>query len=286
MKFTFLGTASCEGIPALFCNCPRCAAARALGGKNIRTRAQALIDDNILIDLPPDTLYHFHQNGIEGHKIKHLLITHSHSDHLTPKELHNRGPRRCDNMDAQVLHVWCSKGSYDAITAVSPREDYVQLHLIKPFEPFTVGNYQVTALPANHHNGDEAVIYLIEGEKTLLYALDSGYFLTRCSTISPPTTSNSILPYTIALLRSVCGRTLPGTWAFTGSVCSQKSSARLAWQPKKRFISSAIFRITERRCTPILKTSWGMTACSFPLTAVPLTYKEKITPKAPSHKEV
>ena len=25
-------------------------------------------------------------------------------------------------------------------------------------------------------NGDEAVIYLIEGEKTLLYALDSGYF--------------------------------------------------------------------------------------------------------------
>jgi phosphoribosyl 1,2-cyclic phosphate phosphodiesterase len=176
MKFTFLGTASCEGIPALFCNCPRCAAARALGGKNIRTRAQAMIDDDILIDLPPDTLYHFHQNGIEGHKIKHLLVTHSHSDHLTPKELHNRGPRRCDNMDAQVLHVWCSKGSYDAITAAAPCEDYVKIHLVKPFEPFTVGNYQVTALPANHHNGDEAVIYLIEGEKTLLYALDSGYF--------------------------------------------------------------------------------------------------------------
>ncbi len=176
MKFTFLGTASCEGIPALFCNCPRCAAARVLGGKNVRTRAQAMIDDDILIDLPPDTLYHFQTRGIEGHKLRHLLVTHSHSDHLVPKELHNRGPRRCDNMDVDVLHVWCSKGSYDAITAAAPCEDYVKIHLVKPFEPFTVGKYQVTALPANHHKGDEAVIYLIVGEKTVLYALDSGYF--------------------------------------------------------------------------------------------------------------
>ncbi len=176
MKFTFLGTASCEGVPALFCNCPRCTAAAALGGKNIRTRAQALIDDDILIDLPPDTLYHFHTQGIRGHKIKHLLLTHSHSDHLFPKELHNRGPRRCTDMDADILHVWCSQGSFDAIKAVSPREDYVQLHLIKPFEPFVLGQYRITPLPANHHNGDEAVIYLIEGEKTMLYALDSGYF--------------------------------------------------------------------------------------------------------------
>ena len=176
MKFTYLGTASCEGVPALFCNCPRCAAARALGGKNIRTRTQALLDDDILIDLPPDTLYHFHAHGVEGHKIKHLLITHSHSDHLIPKELHNRGVRRCTDMVTDVLHVYCAKGAYEAICAVEPNENYVQVHLVKPFEPFTVGAYRVTALPANHHPGDDAVIYLIEGAKTVLYALDSGYF--------------------------------------------------------------------------------------------------------------
>ena len=176
MKFTFLGTASCEGIPALFCNCPRCAAARVLGGKNIRTRAQALIDDDILIDLPPDTLYHFQTQGIEGHKIKHLLMTHSHSDHLFPKEIHNRGPKRCSDMEADVLHVWCTKGTFDAFSAVGVREDYVQLHLIRPFEPFMLGKYRVTPLPATHNDAGEPVIYLIEGEKTLLYALDSGYF--------------------------------------------------------------------------------------------------------------
>ena len=105
-----------------------------------------------------------------------MLITHSHSDHLFPKELHNRGPGRCANMAENILHVWCSQGSYDAIKAVAPREDHVQLHLVKPFEPFRIGEYQITPLPANHHNGDEAVIYLIEGERTVLYALDSGYF--------------------------------------------------------------------------------------------------------------
>ena len=51
MKFTYLGTSSCEGIPALFCNCPRCEGARRLGGKNIRTRTQALINEDLLIDL-------------------------------------------------------------------------------------------------------------------------------------------------------------------------------------------------------------------------------------------
>lgn len=176
MKFTFLGTSACEGIPAMFCNCPRCAAARALGGKNIRTRTQALIDDDILIDFPPDTLYHFQMHGIEGHKIKHLLLTHSHSDHLIPAELRNRAPKRCHNMEVDVLHVWCSKDSYELIQAAPPPADYAQLHLVKPFEPFTVGKYQVTALPARHQHGKDPVIYLIEGEKTVLYALDTGYF--------------------------------------------------------------------------------------------------------------
>ena len=81
MKITFLGTAAAEAMPATFCNCKYCIEARRLGGKNIRTRSQTLIDDSLLIDLPADTYFHFIQNGIEGDKISHLLITHSHGDH-------------------------------------------------------------------------------------------------------------------------------------------------------------------------------------------------------------
>ena len=69
MKITFLGTAAAEGFPALFCNCEYCREARRLGGKNIRTRSQCLINENMLVDFPPDTYLHMLQNGIEGDKM-------------------------------------------------------------------------------------------------------------------------------------------------------------------------------------------------------------------------
>lgn len=43
MKITYLGTAAAEGFPAMFCNCEYCREAKKLGGKNIRTRSQAII---------------------------------------------------------------------------------------------------------------------------------------------------------------------------------------------------------------------------------------------------
>ncbi len=176
MKFTYLGTSSCEGIPAVFCNCPRCETARRLGGKNMRTRTQALINDDLLLDFPADTLYHFHQHGIEGHKIKYLLITHSHSDHLYVKDLLCRAPVRSKDLAVDILHVYCAKGAWEKLSAEPLDPAYVALHQISPFETFRIGAYEVTALPARHAPGDEAVIYLIRGEKTILYAHDTGYF--------------------------------------------------------------------------------------------------------------
>lgn len=52
MKIKYLGTAAAEGIPAIFCECANCKRSRMLGGKNIRTRSQAIIDDVLLIDFP------------------------------------------------------------------------------------------------------------------------------------------------------------------------------------------------------------------------------------------
>ena len=58
MKLTYLGTGAAEGWPALFCNCKNCQEAARLGGRNIRTRSQSLINTDLLIDLPPDTYLH------------------------------------------------------------------------------------------------------------------------------------------------------------------------------------------------------------------------------------
>ena len=87
MKIQYLGTAAAEGIPAIFCECENCKKSRIAGGKNIRTRSQALIDDKLLIDFPADTYMHFLKYDVPLAKIKNCLITHSHSDHLYPQEL-------------------------------------------------------------------------------------------------------------------------------------------------------------------------------------------------------
>lgn len=65
MKLTYLGTAAAEGWPAAFCNCDGCRAARRLGGRNIRTRSQALVDDALLLDFPCDAWLHALRQGLD-----------------------------------------------------------------------------------------------------------------------------------------------------------------------------------------------------------------------------
>ena len=65
MRIKYLGTAAAEGIPALFCNCDVCKKAREVGGKEFRTRSQAIIDRKLLIDFPADTLMHMQKYNID-----------------------------------------------------------------------------------------------------------------------------------------------------------------------------------------------------------------------------
>ena len=64
MKLKYYGTAAAEGVPAIWCSCDVCKKSHKYGGRNIRTRSQALVNDRLLIDMPPDTLYHFQYLGL------------------------------------------------------------------------------------------------------------------------------------------------------------------------------------------------------------------------------
>lgn len=176
MKLTFLGTAAAEGMPAVFCNCAYCSEARRLGGKNIRTRSQAIINDDLLIDLPADTYSHFLHNGIRGDRIRQLLITHSHSDHFYPSELAMRSGPFAHDMEQEVLEIYCGQGTFDKLNEEYPEKWGFSANLLKPYVPTQVGAYTVTALPARHYPGDGALFYIIQGERNVLYAHDTGYF--------------------------------------------------------------------------------------------------------------
>ena len=177
MKITYLGTAAAEGFPATFCNCAYCREAKSLRGKNIRTRSQALINDDLLIDLPADTYSHFLNNSIDGDKIKYLLVTHSHSDHFYEKELEMRHGAYAHDMRVDRLSIYCSTGAANILKEIDGIQNYtVDFAALKPFDTATIGNYTITALPAKHFKGDGALFYIISGEKTILYAHDTVFF--------------------------------------------------------------------------------------------------------------
>ncbi len=176
MRFMYLGTAAAEGFPAVFCNCQYCKEARKLRGKNIRTRSQAMINDDLLIDFPADTYHHFLTNNIEGDKIKYLLVTHSHQDHFYYEDLEMRHSPFVHDMRVETLQVYCGKGTYQKLLSYGRVPVGVELHLLEAFQETSVGSYKVTPLPARHYIGDGAVFYLIKDDKTVLYAHNTGYF--------------------------------------------------------------------------------------------------------------
>ncbi len=183
MKITFYGTAAAEAMPALYCYCDHCERARKAGGRNIRTRSQALVNDDLLIDMPPDTYMHVINYGLDLRGIYQVLITHCHEDHLYPLEFCNLGiPFAHRKPDAEQVQIYISEKSSPVLVETLEKAkiagDEAQHHIVKAFEPFEAGRYTVTPLLANHAMKLDPLIYVIsDGEKTMLYGNDTGWFL-------------------------------------------------------------------------------------------------------------
>lgn len=180
MKFRFLGTAAAEGLPGPFCACERCRAAREEGGRSIRGRSQALIDDRLLIDFPADTAYRAWLGNVDLVKVKHCLITHNHQDHIYPEEMAMLQPGFSHPADDVPLTFYGTPNSLRLLRERSPKEAIeagrVVLHEIECFVPFTVDKYTVVAFPANHGPAGSTFFQISDGETTILYAHDTGIF--------------------------------------------------------------------------------------------------------------
>lgn len=185
MKIQFLGTAAAEGQPGLFCNCPTCTHARKFGGKDVRTRSQAIVDDTLLIDFPADTLHHCLMHGIDLTKIYHCLITHTHSDHLCPAELRWRIPGFSNMGEENPFCLYGSEGAMayakaDVVKAMGEGAEKVLTFTALPYYLKTqVGDYFVTGLRSLHGEGAYPMFYIIENKegKRLMYAHDTDYFM-------------------------------------------------------------------------------------------------------------
>lgn len=182
MKLTYLGTAAAEGWPAVFCNCEYCKKAKEKGGRNLRTRSQAIVNDELLLDFPSDTYAHALKNKLDLSSVKYCFVTHSHVDHFMPTDLFFRNEGvYAHKLSQPSMTLYGNKAvmeKYDYY--INKREDEsnvlgVSTVELRPFDTVTAGDYTVTALPANHAAGEDALVYLIRhGGKTLLYLHDTG----------------------------------------------------------------------------------------------------------------
>lgn len=178
MKIMFLGTAAAEGWPGVFCRCEYCKKARELGGKNIRTRASTLIEDDILVDIPQDTYMHSLKYNIDLSQIKHLFITHSHQDHFYPEELHMRTEPFAHLPEDAILNIYGNSKVIKTIeNYVNIERAKIKLHTIHPFETLVKEGFTLTALSADHAQSEEALLYLISiKDKIIFYGHDSGWY--------------------------------------------------------------------------------------------------------------
>ena len=175
MKIKYLGTAAAEGIPALLCDCSVCEKSRALGGKNLRTRSQALVDDDMLIDMPPETFAHIQSNGINLLNIKHWLITHSHSDHFYADDIVNLmlGSKNRKKIDIYSNEIVIDRLKKE-IDSANLGENF-GLHCVESYRTFRVGRRKITAFNAVHMPDERALLYFIEdGNRGYLHLYDTG----------------------------------------------------------------------------------------------------------------
>lgn len=178
MILTCFGTAAAEGIPALYCSCPLCETARQRGGREIRSRHLAQVDDDLQFDLGPDIFYQIQALKFNPRSIRHLMITHTHSDHFAMDSLNMRASPFSLARDHEIQVI----GSEETIKLVldelrgTPDRLGLRVRAIDPFETIALdGETALTAMPANHAPGLGAMVYLLEraGQK-LLYAHDTG----------------------------------------------------------------------------------------------------------------
>ena len=182
MKIKYFGTAAAEGVPALFCKCKVCQKARELGGKEIRTRSQSLVDDTLLIDFPGDSYFHFIQHNYNLADIEQLIITHGHADHFYPEDLLMRMGGYSVGIET-TLSVYGNErvhNFYQRAVELEGWEDKKRLSFneVAPFRLFQAGEYDVVPLVADHDPNEMCLIYQVtRANKTLLYAHDTGYIL-------------------------------------------------------------------------------------------------------------
>lgn len=184
MRITVLGTAAI-GLPLAFCNCKNCKLARLHKGKSIRKRASVLINDDLIIDLGPDTQTAMMMYDKDMGK-KYLLQTHIHTDHYDEGLLCTRIPYMAmegHNKLEIYAHPNCLKimsdrvNEYENVDIISEEGSNklkVHANIINAGDTVEFGDYKEKAIETTHDIKHGSLLYVIsQNNKNVFYATDT-----------------------------------------------------------------------------------------------------------------
>ena len=154
-----------------------------------------VIDEELLIDMGPSCFDNAARFGVNLSKLKTLLVTHPHEDHLYPQHLHWRntdesllsltyvekmrrgGPRFTDipqlNIYGNSFVMETLRKSLDDMEELK-----INLHEIREGKEEKTDGYRILPVRGNHgsQRGFSHSYIIQKDGKTLLYALDSGSY--------------------------------------------------------------------------------------------------------------
>ena len=181
MKITFLGTSAGEEYPGIWCECENCSKARKWGGKNIRRNSSVILDGDVMVDMGKTAHIQADHFGIDIHKIKNLLVTHSHLDHLDVHTLWSRIVRFDLNRNLLPrLNMFGSKQVLDSINEGNRfdlDQSGIDFNIIEPYQKYYLDDIECFTLDGKHQDGEShSINYIITRKnRTFAYLLDTAY---------------------------------------------------------------------------------------------------------------
>ncbi len=167
---TFLGTSSGCGVPAFFCHCPACEAARK--DPSLRRGCTGVVlrgHGTTLIDTPPDVRHQLIREGVDH--IDDIFLTHAHFDHMGGfgeieyfVRLYLGG----------LLPFHGSEYALgEAFKEFSYMDDCFEMDVIDEYDTRTVDGMTIQALPLNHAPGTFGFLITSPSGRRTFYAPDT-----------------------------------------------------------------------------------------------------------------
>lgn len=175
MTIQLLGTGAADGVPPLF-------TANRLGDRSFgpesrdyRSRAAALIDDCLKIDLGPDTMAQNQRFSIDPMLWDAIIFTHSHEDHFTASEI-QYALYPFNSNEYPNFTIYSNPTVKMLIESRYPDWplELIRTHL---YETISIGDYKMTPVRAKHAEPEECQNLIFEKEgKKIGYMTDTGWW--------------------------------------------------------------------------------------------------------------